>query len=75
MELFHGIFMHKENECTKPAMLPDQLRLEVQFFLTKIKMSGFNTSPILSSGGRRDEQLSKRETDLSGIFNETSDCA
>lgn len=53
--------MHKENECTKPAMLPDELRLGVKFFLTEIKMSGFNTSPILSSGRRRDEQLSKRE--------------
>lgn len=59
-------------------MLPDQLRLEVIFFLTRIKMVGFDTSPILTSG--RDEQLSRREqaahlTNLSGIFNETSDFA
>lgn len=70
--------VHKENKCLKPAvaMLPDQLRLEVIFFLTR--MAGFDTSPILTSG--RDEQLSRREqaahlTNLSGIFNETSDFA
>lgn len=76
--------VHKENKCLKPAMammqLPDQLRLEVTFFLTEIKMAGFDTSPILTSGRRRDEQLCRREqaahlTNVSGIFNETSDFA
>lgn len=62
-------------------VLPDQLRLEVKFFLSKIKMSGYNPSLILTSGRRRDEQLRERErertvahfTNLSGIYIQTSD--